>query len=73
MEQHDFEIEVRKNGEVKVHVKGAKGSRCMDYLEFFEKLVGPMKEKQLTHEYYEPDSKVRIDAEAEQHVEDTEA
>ncbi len=60
MEKHEFEIEIRKNGEVKVHVRGAKGKRCLDYVTFFEKVIGKLKEKQLTSEYYEPDSKVEI-------------
>jgi len=72
MEQHDIDIEIRKDGEVKVHVKGAKGKACMSYVEFLQKLVGPVKELQHTHEYYEPESKVRIDLEIEQQVVDSE-
>lgn len=68
MEQHDIEIEINTEGEVRVHVKGAKGKACMSYLEFFEKLVGPAREKQMTHEYYEPDTKARLDLTQEQHV-----
>ena len=71
MEQHEVEIEIRKDGEVKIQVKGAKGKKCLSYVEFFEQLVGPIKEKQLTHEYYEPDSKVRIDLQQEQQVRDS--
>jgi len=29
VEQHFIDIEIRPGGEVKVHVKGAKGSQCM--------------------------------------------
>ena len=73
MEQHDIEIEIAANGEVKVHVKGVKGPRCMSYVEFLSEVVGPVKQKQLTHEYYEPDSKVRIDLEDQQHVRDADS
>jgi hypothetical protein len=68
MEQHDIEIEINKEGEVRVHVTGAKGKACMSYMEFFEKLVGPAREKQMTHEYYEPDTKARLDLTEEQKV-----
>ena len=66
MEKHEFEIEIRSNGEVKVHVMGVKGKRCMDYLTFFEEVVGELKEKQLTSECYEPDGKVEIRVEQKQ-------
>ena len=36
-------------------------------------MIGPIKEQQYTHEYYEPDSKVRIDVEHEQQVHETES
>ena len=61
MEQHDVEITIGKNGEVSVHVKGAKGKACLQYGEFLAGLVGKVKEQRLTSEYYEPDGKVRID------------
>lgn len=73
MEQHEFDVEVRKNGEVKIHIRGVKGKRCIDYMEFFKQVIGPIKEQQYTHEYYEPDSKVRIDVEHEQQVHETES
>ncbi len=68
MEQHDVEIEIDKMGEVHIHVKGAKGKACMSYVEFFEKLVGPVREQQHTHEFYEPDSKAKIELTEKQQV-----
>ncbi len=68
MEHHDVEIEIDKTGEVHIHVKGAKGKACMSYVEFFQKLVGPVRQEQHTHEYYEPDSKARIELDEEQRV-----
>jgi hypothetical protein len=61
MEQQEFEIEIRKNGEVKVHIRGVKGKKCLKYAEFFEKIVGPRKDTELTSEFYEPEVHSRID------------
>ena len=55
MEQQEFEIEIKKNGEVKVHIKGIKGAKCMKYTEFFQNMIGPVKEEEFTAEYYEPE------------------
>jgi hypothetical protein len=68
MENHDIEIEISNTGEVKIHVKGAKGKTCLSYVEFFENVVGKVREQQLTHEYYEPESKVRVEIQNKQHV-----
>ena len=31
METHEFEIEIKPGGEVRVHVKGVKGPGCLEY------------------------------------------
>ena len=67
MKKHDIEIEIRADGQVQVHVKGLKGKSCMNYVEFFKRVVGEVKSKQLTHEYYEPDE-ARIVSEERQQV-----
>jgi hypothetical protein len=72
MEEHNIEIEIAPDGQVKVHVKGAKGARCLRYVEFLSQAVGPVSERQLTQEYYEPEGKVRVDAEDVQRVADSE-
>lgn len=61
MAQHDIEITIAKTGEVKVHVKGAKGKGCLTYAKLLAGIVGKVKSQQFTSEYYEPDDKVRID------------
>jgi len=63
MEQQEFEIEIRKDGEVKVHIKGVKGQKCLEYAKLFEGIVGPIKEQELTAEYYDPESHIGIDVE----------
>ncbi len=61
MAQHDVEITISKTGEVKVHVKGAKGKACMDYAKWLTKVIGKVKDQQMTSESYEPEVKARID------------
>ncbi len=68
MAQHDVEITITKSGEVKVHVKGVKGKGCMEYAEWLAEIVGKIKDKQLTSEYYEPETKAKIQLRTEQHT-----
>ena len=58
MEHHEFDIEIRRDGEVKVHIKGVKGKRCLDYVEFLKTAIGPARDVQHTSEFHEPDSRV---------------
>lgn len=61
MAQHDVEITISKTGEVKVHVKGAKGKACVAYAQWLTKVIGKVKDQQRTSEFYEPEVKSRID------------
>ena len=61
MEQHDLEIEIGKDGRVRVHVKGAKGKACLDYAKLLERIVGREEGRELTSEFYEPETGVRLD------------
>ncbi len=60
METHEFDIDILPDGRVKVHIKGAKGAACMDYVKLFEQALGSAAEVERTSEYYEPPSNVRI-------------
>jgi hypothetical protein len=51
--QEELEIEIDPIGQVQVHVKGAGGKRCLEYVEVFRALLGPVTEETLTSEYYE--------------------
>lgn len=55
MELETLEIEIGPDGDVRVHVKGRKGPRCMDYKDVFKEILGPIKSTQTTDEYYEQD------------------
>jgi hypothetical protein len=61
MAQHEVEITIDKSGEVRVHVKGAKGKACLEYAKWLTEIVGKVKSQELTSEYYEPEVKSRID------------
>ena len=63
MAQHDVEITISKTGEVKAHIKGAKGKSCLTYSKWLSEIVGKIKNQQLTSEHYEPEIKARIDLE----------
>jgi len=63
MAQHEVEITISKTGEVKFHIKGAKGKSCMAYSKWLTGIIGKVKDRQLTSEYYEPDIKTRINLE----------
>lgn len=63
MPEREFDITIGKTGEVELHVKGIKGRACMDVVKVFEEMVGEMKSRQETSEFYEPEEQVqyRID------------
>ena len=70
MAQHEVEIEITKTGEVKVHIKGAKGQSCTTYAKWLTQLVGKVKDQQMTSEFYEPEIKARINLEQNLKCED---
>lgn len=56
-EKGEFEIEIRKNGEVSVRTVGIKGAACVDAAKQFTSILGGREiESQRTHEYYEAQS-----------------
>jgi hypothetical protein len=63
VEQHEFEIEIRPDGKIMVHIKGVKGSACLEYAKLFEQIAHGAGQAQHTHEFYEPPTDVRIDLE----------
>ena len=58
--REEFEIEIDKSGETKIHLKGIKGKACLEYTKFLEQIIGKIKSQELTSEYYEPDLDVEI-------------
>ena len=70
MAQHEVDITISKSGEVRVHIKGAKGKGCLEYAKWLTKVVGKAKNQQMTSEFYEPDVKARINLQQDLKVED---
>ncbi|MGL4944522.1 MAG: DUF2997 domain-containing protein [Thermoguttaceae bacterium] len=53
-EKGEFEIEIRKNGEVSVRTVGIKGAGCVDAAKQFQTMLrGKEIDSQRTSEYYE--------------------
>jgi hypothetical protein len=52
--KHQLEIEISPDGQIHVHVKGAKGKRCLEYVELF-KSIGLIRDQQATSEMHEPE------------------
>jgi hypothetical protein len=66
MESHDLQIEIGKDGKVRVRTEGAKGKSCLEYVKLVQRIVGTLQSQELTAEYYEPDSQVKIASELRQ-------
>ena len=56
--QEVLEIEIDATGKVQVHVKGAGGKRCLDFVQIFEALLGRVETQNLTAEYYQNETEV---------------
>ena len=63
MAQREFEITIAPNGGVELHVKGYKGKSCLEALKIFEQVVGELRSRQETSEFYEPDEQVQLNIE----------
>ena len=70
MAQHEVEITISKSGQVRVHVKGAKGKACLEYAKWLTHVIGKVKSQQATSEMYEPEVKSRINLQQNLKTED---
>jgi hypothetical protein len=62
MEVEEIEITIGKNGQVKLHVRGMKGKKCLTLTEELEKALGNnILERQLTAEALDSSSGNKID------------
>lgn len=59
MPEREYDITIEPNGQVQLHVRGYKGKACLEAVDFFERVVGELKSRQATSEFYEPDERVR--------------
>jgi hypothetical protein len=60
MPQREFEITIGPEGGVELHVKGYKGKSCLEVIKLFEQIVGDIKARRETNEFYEPDEQVQL-------------
>ena len=60
MPQREFDITIAPNGEVKLHIQGYKGKSCLEAMKLFEQVVGELKSRSETSEFYEPDEQVQL-------------
>ena len=61
MGQREFDITIGADGGVEVHAKGFKGRNCKEVVKLFEQIVGELKAERMTHEFYEPEERVRFE------------
>lgn len=59
MPQRELDITIGPGGGVELHVKGYKGSQCIDAMKVFEQIVGELQWRRETSEFYEPEEEVR--------------
>ena len=59
MPQREFDITIGQDGSVELHVRGYKGKGCLEVIRAFEQVVGQLRERRETSEYYEPEETVR--------------
>ena len=64
----ELEIEIAADGQVRVVTHGVKGRRCLDYLEIFRELLGPVSSKQTTPEFNEIETGAQTQIEAHVHA-----
>ena len=63
MPQREFDITIAPDGGVEVHVKGYKGKSCLEVMKMFEQVVGELRSRNETNEFYEPDEQVQFNIE----------
>lgn len=59
MPHREFDITIHPNGEVELSVHGYKGRKCLQAVQFFEEMVGPVRRAWHRSEFYEPEEDVR--------------
>lgn len=64
----ELEITIDANGQVQVITHGVKGTRCLEYMELFRTLLGPVSDKELTAEYNEIETNAQTQVHVQQHV-----
>ena len=61
MSSPEFDIQIGKDGKVKVRIHGVSGAECIELADMLRDIVGQEDSRQKTPEFYGPGSKVRFD------------
>lgn len=61
MGKPQFDIEIGKDGRVRVRVEGVSGAECIALSDMLKEIVGKEHSRELTPEYYGGEGKVRTD------------
>lgn len=67
MKNEELEIEIDATGRVRVLTKGIKGKACLDYVEIFNQLLGPVQSQELTPEFNQIENRVETQNQAQVH------
>lgn len=59
MTAREFEITIRPDGTVEMHLRGFHGPECVEAVKGFEAALGEATSRQLTSEYYDPEARVQ--------------
>lgn len=58
--QEELTVKIDPTGKVHVEVKGVPGAACMEYVEFFRQVVGPVEHQETTAEFYQTEVQADI-------------
>ena len=62
----EIKLKIMPDGEVKIEVRGVKGTQCMKLTEFLENQLGLVVKREKTAEYYAKQPVTVVNKEAEQ-------
>lgn len=68
MSQPQFDIQIGKDGKVKLKVSGASGSECLALTDMLKEIIGHEESRELTPEYYGSPGQVRFTTEVKGRV-----
>jgi len=64
----ELEIEIDDTGQVRVVTHNVKGQRCLEYMEIFRQLLGPVEDEERTPEFNQVDVGIDTHTHVQQHV-----
>ena len=68
MRNEEFDFILHPDGEIELKTHGVKGKRCLEYLKYFEALLGKARQVDHTSEMYEQEVELELGLELHQKV-----